>query len=121
MDTTLISTLRAAAERYMTQTCVIEAQRKGVGRYREETPVWDVVAQGVKCRVITVGQRASNDMVQARAQESLRDMYRLICPVGTALDVNQRITVDGATYNVVSLITARTDSTDVQAVMERMR
>jgi len=78
----------------------------------------------VPCRVIMSrqGTRPSADLIAG--QEQLVDEYRLIVPYGTALAVNQRVTVDGddgATYQVVGLIDRRTDATDSQAVLIRAR
>jgi hypothetical protein len=119
----LLQQMRAATTRFLTDTCTIEARSTGRGEYGEpQQSDWGVVASGVACRVITQrAPAASSSSVGDR--ETIVDTYRLVCPTGTALTVDQRVTLTstGAVYHVVDLVTARTDETDTQAVIVRAR
>jgi hypothetical protein len=120
MNSTTLNSLRAAVERYMTETCVIEAQQPALGKYREERAVWQVVYADLKCRVITVGNRTNNELVLVSERKSIREQYKLIVPYDTALSLNQRVTVNGQTYTIINILTERTDAVDAQAFMERV-
>jgi hypothetical protein len=116
--------LRSMTARFLTDTCTIEARSNSVGEFGDPQEVFASVAAGVACRVITLGTRyavaALNPAVLGR--EALVDAYRLVVPAGTALDVDHRVTMSsGEVYQVVDLITERTDETDEQAIIVRVR
>lgn len=124
LSTQLLARLRREAEKLMKDTCKIEQESVGVGSFGQPKPVWLLVVNDLKCRVIMSRQGTRPTADQVGSQEQLVDEYRLIAPYGTAFNVNQRVTVngdDGATYQVVGLIDRRTDATDSQAVMIRAR
>lgn len=104
--------------RWLTQSCTIEAEVLGVDIYGAPVHQWAVVASGVKCRVIKMGR---GDTREVGSQEALVEKYRLICPAGTALGIDQRVTVGGAVYQVVSVQSALTDAVDVQAEIVRVK
>ncbi len=113
--------LRRQAEKLMKDTCKIEAESIGVGSFGQPKPVWVLVANSVACRVIMLRQpRPAAE--QVGNQEQIVEQYRLIVPYNTALAVNQQVTMSsGEVYQIVDLVTARTDETDAQAVMVRAR
>lgn len=117
----VLAQMRRAAEQLMTQTCRIEQEVNAVGTWGQPSPQWTEVARNVKCRVITSRQSTRSTAGMVGEQETLVDEYRLICPAGTALEKNQRVTVDDVTYQVVNVIVARADETDTQAVIVRAR
>lgn len=121
MDTATLARLRAITARYMTDTCTIEAQVKAQGKYREEHPVWQTLYTGLRCRLITIGTRNNNELVLSSDRESIRETYKLIVPYDTALAIDQRVTIRGKTYTVVSIMTERSETTDAQAIMERLQ
>jgi hypothetical protein len=114
--------IQRAVERSLTDTCKIEVMVKGRGVYGEPlADSWELVAENVKCRVIRSGSRSSSASEQVGNQETIREMYRLIVPRGTALDIDQRVTVNGLVYQIVDVVTAWTDAVDAQAIMVRAR
>lgn len=121
MKPILLARLRAITTSWLTETCTIEREILGVGVMGEETHDWQLIASGVKCRVITSTTMGSTSQTQAVGnQESLVDTYRIVFPYGTNLGVNMRITVNGLVYTVISVLTGRTDETDTQAVCVRV-
>lgn len=104
-------------EEMMTDTCTIEREAAGVGLMGEPVGGWTVVAQDVPCRVISAGRGARSAYEDVGSQETLVERYRLICPEGTPLSVDDRVTVSGTTYLIVDLIDGWTDSVFVGAVM----
>lgn len=114
--------MQRAAGMLLTDSCTIMAEQLGADELGAPTGSWSVVASGVACRVITLN-RLRDTAGEQGGRESIADAYRLIVPAGTALDVGQRVTVasDGAVYEVVDLVTARTDGPDAQAVITRAR
>jgi hypothetical protein len=120
----VLGSMRAAADSLMTDTCTIDVQAEATGDMGEVLyDQYTVVATDVKCRVITVGQRFGTSIVDLGNRETLVEMYRLVCPYDTALAVDQRITLDsdGSQWQVVTLLTERTDSVDAQAVITRIQ
>lgn len=116
----VLAYMRANAEALMTGTCTIEAKAAARGEYGEPLEVYEVLESNVPCRIITVGFRLDTAASSQGEREVIPDAYRLVCPAGTALAVDQRITVsDGTRWHVVDLVTRRTDETDTQAVIAR--
>ena len=113
--------LRNVTARFLTETCLIEKQADSVGQWGQEGQLWTTVASGVPCRVISARAMLQSTAQQVGGQEQLVDTYRIIAPYGTALATNQRVTVGGVVYQVVGLVTDRTDETDVQCVAVRQR
>lgn len=106
---------------FLSERCLIEAEQEAAGQYGEPLNVWVTVAANVPCRVITAGNSNQVESAPVGDGESITEEYRLICPAGTALATGQRVTVGEIVYQVAALLTARTDETDVQAVMTRYR
>lgn len=121
LPSALLSQLRAITAQYLKDTCTIQSLVNNRGQYGEViADGWSTVASGVACRIITERDtRKAGELVGG--QEALVDTYKIIVPVGTALAANQRIVCNGLTYDVVNLITGRTDETDEQAVIVRAR
>ncbi len=120
----VLAQMRAAAESLMTDTCTLEARSASVGEYGEPTEEFVVVDASVPCRVITPApMREGGENRATLAREAQLDVYRLVVPYGTALDIDQRVTLasDGAVYDVVDVLMGRTDATDRQAVIVRVR
>lgn len=106
---------------YLTDTCTIEVQADTVDEYGLAQPgSLTTVASDVACRVIDLGTRYSELAALVADQETIKDTYRLVCPAGTALAKDQVITMsNGDVYQVVDLITERTDGVDAQAIITR--
>lgn len=123
INSSLLATMRNTAESLMTDTCTIEAGADAVGDMGEVlSDVYTAVASSVACRVITIGNRFKETVGITAERETITDAYRLIVPYGTALAVDQRITLDSdsSRWQVVDLLTERTSETDAQAVIVRI-
>ena len=114
--------MQAAVAGLLTDTCTITREVVSTDEYGAPTNTWAVVATGTACRVIVLS-RLNERAGEQGGRETIADTYRLIAPAGTALDTGYRVTVasDGAVYEVVDLVTARTDGPDVQAIITRAR
>jgi len=105
----------------MTDTCTIQERNEAVGEAGERLEIFSNVATGVKCRVITIGNRFMEQAQPVGSRETIVDSYRLIVPHDQTLEVDYRVILSsGDTYDVVDLITQRTQATDNQAVIVRM-
>lgn len=121
LPTVVLAHMRAMAESLMTDTCTIEVRADAVSDLGAVTNTWTLVASDVACRTITIGSRWQEMAAAVADRRALKDSYRLVCPAGTALAPDQRITLDsdGSQWLVTDLVTRRTDETDTQAVITR--
>lgn len=120
----VLNALKVATAKFLTETCTIEQLANARDRYGNKIPnQWETVASGVACRVITTGGQGINrtSSMDVGSQEAMVETYRLIVPAGTSLDVDYRVTVNSVIYQVVSVLVARTDETDRQAILTRVR
>ena len=119
---TILATMRATAESLFTDTCTIEVGADAVGEMGEVlSDQYVLVASSVACRVIT--QRAPGDTPQRVGErEVIIGSTRIVCPYGTALAVNQRITLDSddSAWQVVDVRSPLTSLVDTQAVVVRV-
>lgn len=113
--------IRAAARRNMTDTCTIEREADSVGEFGSRSRVWTIVDSNVPCRLITSKAATQGMSAEYGGQEVMADEYRLCVPYDTVLEVDMRVTVSGAVYNVASIVDGRTDKGDVQAMVIRQR
>lgn len=116
-----LARLRGRAAQFLDQRCKIEVETATRGDMGEPVPGWATVADDVPCRVIQAGQFNADAVQNVGARETLPEMYRLALPPETALDVNQRVTVDDIVYNVVRLETALTSEIFRHALIVRRR
>lgn len=122
LPSTILATMRAAAENLMTDTCTIEVQADAVGEMGEVlSDQYTTVATGVACRVITVNSGYGQARIVG-GREVITEGYRLVVPYGTALAVDQRVTLDSddSVWQVTDLVTERTSEVDAQAVIVRV-
>ncbi len=117
----LLNRIQTHLETFLTSSCTIEAETDSVGPYGEPTHGWSVVAEDVACRVIDARKTGGSASTEVGGQEAMVDTFRLIVAAGTALAVDQRVTVGSDVYQVVALVTSRTDGADGQAVITRVR
>lgn len=117
LDQRRLELLRRYTETWMKQRCTIEQEMLITDEMGAQAHAWTVVALNVACRMIREGQ--GSELVGE--QESMIERYRLVVPHGTALAANQRVTVEGAVYSVVSIVDRLTDGTDAQALVVRVR
>jgi len=122
LNSQVLAQLRNRTAAFLKNTCLIEVQQQVTDEYGSPVQAWAIVAADVPCRVLPIaaGSMASMSSLVGSG-ESLQELYKIICPYGTALAPDQRVTVNGAVYNVIQLVTARTDETDTQALLTRQR
>ena len=116
----ILNSIKRRTAQFLTETCTLSQEEETTGKYGARTHSFVVVAEDVPCRVITVGSRYSGQIRQEGQQEAMKDVYRLVCPVGTQLTVDMRVEVNGLTYKIINVLTARTDATDAIAVITRV-
>jgi hypothetical protein len=111
----VLAQMRAAAESLMTDTCTIEQLSDAVDRAGAPLNTWEVVATGVRCRLITVGAQRG-ELLLAGDQPQLGQEYRVVLPAGTAIDVQHRITLDsdGTRWLVNGAVAGLTDEVSTQ-------
>lgn len=113
--------IRDRVRKFYPASCTIEAEDTGTDQYGASTHTWVTVAENVPCRIIRAGQNTSGEAGMQGRQEVMEDRYRLSVPVDTALAIDQRVTVNGVTYDVVNIISAWSDAVDAQAIITRSR
>ena len=105
---------------FLTDTCTLEVESNTRNALGHPDGTWNTVAIGVNCRLIRASLGVSSTAEVSQGVERLPRRYRLICESGTALAVDQRVTLDsdGTVYRITGLVTDLSDNTDVQAIME---
>jgi len=118
----VLAQMRAHAEQLLTDTCLIEVREQSYGPGGEPLETYATVASGVSCRVIDAGDQLARRADTVADRETITDLYQLITPYGTALAVDQRVTLtsDSSVYYVMDLRTERTDKVDAQATISRV-
>lgn len=110
--------MRRQAEKYLTDTCVIERPYNTPGRYMTPNTMWVQIGQMVNCRMILPGQSLNTSGVrQTGEQETLTNMYRLALPRGTDIQADDQVTHNGTIYTVVRLATELTDEFFEMAIL----
>ena len=116
----LLGGIKSTLAAFLTDTCTIDVRQMAVGEFGEPVEVYSNVASSVACRVIMLDRRTSAELLSGR--EGMTDVHRLICPAGTALEADQRVTLSGGdVYYVVDVLTTQTDAVDAQAMIVRQR
>jgi hypothetical protein len=115
-----LARVREVATRFLTETCVIEEEVVSTDQYGAAAHTWRVRASGVACRVITESRMSGSDTTEVGSQKALVEHLRLVVPEGTALDVNQRVTVGGDVYQIVAVLVGHTDAVFASAVIARV-
>jgi len=120
LPTWLRASLRTTTNKWLKDTATIEALQLTTGEVGQPVESWSVVSASVACRVIGA---ASSDTQNVGGQETMTDVFRIVFPAGTALAVQQRITVSssGKVYHVAGLVTDYTDELFTAAVVVRQR
>lgn len=107
----------------LTDICTISRETGATGTMGEPLHVLEVVASEVACRVIRARTPSSSASQVVGSQEAMVEVYRLICPSGTAFTVDDVVTLasDGSVYQVVNVEDKLTDGAFAGAVMTRVR
>ena len=114
-----IALMRVRVEQYLTDRCDIRrisAVTSGAGHTAE---IPSIVQADVKCRVLPISKR--NETEVTGEQEMGRTYFRLIVPYDTDLRQSDQVEIGSAVYEVSALNDARTDATDLQATITRVR
>lgn len=119
MDSITLKLLRKQAEGFLTDSCTIERESEVMGEFMAPRAGWNVVAQGVKSRLIKPGSQQGSAVIVAADQEVTTNHYRLILPAGTDLQPNDRVLHDGQYYSVVRLEDRLTDELYHSAILMR--
>lgn len=117
----LLATMRAQVNARLFDTAVIHAVGKvsdGAGAFTE---TWSAVVGGtVLCRVDPLGQNATGSRVVA-SREALEVSYRLTLPYDAPIAQNNRVVVNGKTYEVVSLAVDHSMNVSKRAIITEIR
>jgi hypothetical protein len=101
---------------FLDDTCTIKRSANSSDETGADTGTKIIVAEDVACRII----EGKSDIGDIGDQLSLTEWYRLILPVGTELGTEYTVTLgNGDVFQVIDILTQRTDATDVQAVIKR--
>jgi hypothetical protein len=117
-----IAVVQRNVSEMLTDTCTIKRLTGATGTMGEPLNQMELIASGVLCRVIRAKTPSNGSQQVVGSQQSMVELYRLICPVGTAFVVDDVVTLsDGSIYQVVSLEDQLTDSAFAGAVITRVR
>ena len=102
-------------ETFLPDSCVIG--RRADDYDSTGAPTGDIESETtVACRVIT----GKSDIEDIGQQPTMTEWYRLIVPLGTELAAGYIVTLaDDTVYQVISIVTQRTDAPDMQALIKR--
>lgn len=104
---------------YLQDSCVIEVEQETKDANFMNVTAWVAVAT-VNCRLLPAGQTGTERAMAFAGQQSIWVIKRLVVPHDTALDVSQRVTVNGEIYQVAALDVGNTDEVFRQAVVVQM-
>lgn len=113
-----IALMRQRVERTLTDRCDIRrmsATTNGAGHVAE---IPSIIRADVKCRVLPMKKESgevTGDM------EVGKNYFRLAVPYDTDLRDGDQVEIGGVVYEVIALNDSRTDATDLQATIARIR
>lgn len=117
----MLSAMRAQVLARLPDTAIIQALSKvsdGAGAFTE---TWGAVSGGtVLCRVDPLGTNTTEARVVAN-REALEVSYRLTVPYDAPIEQNNRVVVDGRTYEVVSLAIDHSWNVSKRAIITEIR
>ena len=113
----MLSDIKRQVTQQLTQRCTIATEDKTTDEYGSPTLAVTVVATNVPCRLIRGDKPTIKDLA---LQEKSRDTYRLIVAVGTLLATGQRVTIDGAEYEILGLRQSMADDVFHEALIGRL-
>jgi head-tail adaptor len=115
-----IGVLRRRLAASLDQSCTIEREVGAIDAMGAPVHTWQVVASDVACRVIRAGRE---DLAQrvAGGAEVMRDEVRIILSHEAVVDVDYRIAIGDAVYDVVSIEDAMSAEVFVGVVAVRRR
>ena len=112
----LLQNMKSRLETRLPDLCTISRYAKNSDSMGAPTGVPEIIATDIACRVIG----GNSDIEDIGDQHALTESYTLIVPVGTQLGVGYIVTLaDGTVYQVIDLITRRSEAMDAQALIKR--
>jgi len=115
-----LARVQQVAMRFLSEVCVIEDEVIATDQYGTAAHTWRLSASGVACRIITETRMSGSDTTEIGSQVAMIERLRMVVPIGTALGVNQRVTVGGAVYRIVAVLDGHTDAVFASAVIVRV-
>ncbi len=70
------------------------------------------------CRLISAGKSNQTAVAEAARQETLSEMYRMLVPCDVTLEVNQRVVVNGKTFEITRIEDKWTNALFKAALLE---
>lgn len=104
----VLAAMKTQAYRFLTDTCDIHVRQNSTDAYGYQTQDYSAAYTNVMCRLILSGRGATNP-AEIGEQERLVEEYRLSLKADQTIDVDDRVVLNGITYEVTGLITALTD------------
>ncbi len=122
-STRTIAKVQANVNAMLTESCTLQRESGATGSMGEPLRnVFGNIATGVQCRVIRAKTPSGGTGMVVGSQEAMVELYRLICPVGTAFLVDDRVVMsDGRVFQVVNVEDGLTDKGFAGAVLTRVR
>lgn len=114
-----LTRFRSLLAKSLTDTCTIERERTLQDVYGAREHSWEVVADGVNCRLIQGGEANSTGAQRSGDREVLEEEYKVSLPWGTDIGADYRLTVNGVRYLVVRVEQALTDDVMTMALVVR--
>lgn len=111
--------MRGRVERYLTDRCDIRRMSVVTSGAGHSAEIPSVVRSDVKCRVLPISKRRGEDVTGD--QEMGTNFFRLAVPYDTDLRDGDQVEINGVVYEVMDLNDSRTDATDKQATIARIR
>jgi len=104
------ASLQAAVGSFLSETCDVAREVVTMGEYGEQERHWQALAAGVACRLITPKYNQRALIAATDGREAAKEEYGLIVPVSAAaLQVKDRVTVNGQEWYVTQLANSLTD------------
>ena len=121
LNTISLSGIRNSSRRWLKDLCTIERDIDTLDELGSPVSGREIVAENVPCRLIKNGSTSNSAAQIIGSAETLRETYKIAIPSSYDLDIDYHITVNGITYDVVTLETALTDEVFTQAIVTRHR
>jgi hypothetical protein len=111
--------IRRATMNFLTDTATISREVAAGGEFGEQVRHWDVVMDGVPCRLIKTAFDRNQTVGEVANRESAPELYSIILPLdAVTVEAQDQIEVGGRVYRVVQVQRTLTDAAfqRVQAV-----
>lgn len=115
--------VRRNSNEMLTDTCSLFQDSGATGSMGEPLPTLELVASGVRCRVIRSKAPSGSALGVVSSQEAMVEAYRLECPYDTTMLINMvaELDSDGSRWQLVNIEDKLTDSVFAAALITRVR